>query len=340
MKSLPARLCRVQPARTERRDRPDAVPFPLEPPAAVVRDCLQGSRRSPASGRDRWRGGVGVGALRVRGVRHRRIRPTLVVAESRPGRPRRLVLHPVHQPRVVLGADQHVPAAGRSARCRTIDHLVVAPLLGDVGAGVPDGHGAAAVLAPRDDAGEIGVVQRVVLGLHGQPVLPGVRRNVLGHRPGHQHAAALEPEVVVQPAGVMFLDDEGVVVAVRQDRAPGPVPGSGRRTAWRGTCPACCPVRVPVGRIRSAADAGPAPSRWPDRPTAVLGAVVVAGLQALHGIRRLGEQRQHLGVLQVTQVRDPPAPPRCAAPRRWADPGRAASTARWWSSNRCSATSR
>ena len=38
-------------------------------------------------------------------------------------------------------------------------------------------------------------------------------RQVLRHRPRHQHAVALEPEVVVQPAGVVLLDDEGVVVA-------------------------------------------------------------------------------------------------------------------------------
>ena len=56
------------------------------------------------------------------------------------------------------------------------DHLVVAELLGLVGAAVPDGHRPGAVLALRDLAVELEVLERVVLGAHGEPVLVGVLR--------------------------------------------------------------------------------------------------------------------------------------------------------------------
>ena len=48
----------------------------------------------------------------------------------------------------------------------------------------------------------------MVLGVHGQVVDRRGLGQVLRHRPGHQHAVAFQPEVVVQPAGVVLLDDE------------------------------------------------------------------------------------------------------------------------------------
>ena len=133
--------------------------------------------------------------------------------------------------------------------------------------------------SPRGiDAGEIRVVHRVILGLHRQPVLPGVGGMPRGHGPGHQHAVALQPEVVVQPPGVMLLDDEGVVVAVRaRYRARAPAPVSGRRIARRGTCPACRPL---IAVLRPAADS------CRTRRSATTGTMPTAGIACCAGARR------------------------------------------------------
>ena len=50
----------------------------------------------------------------------------------------------------------------------------------------------------------------MVFGLHRQMIDGGGLRQILRHRPGHQHTVAFEPEVVVQPTGVVFLDDEAI----------------------------------------------------------------------------------------------------------------------------------
>ena len=77
-----------------------------------------------------------------------------------------------------------------------------------VGAGVPDLDRPGPVLARRDLALERPVLERVVLDVHGQRLVPGADRDPLGHRPAGQRALALEPEVVVQPARRVALDDE------------------------------------------------------------------------------------------------------------------------------------
>ena len=73
-------------------------------------------------------------------------------------------------------------------------------------------------ITPSNDA----VVVRVVLGLHREALFVAVERRSLGHRPGHEHAVAFEPEVVVQPRGGVLLDDE-------QERS-----GARRRNLRRG----------------------------------------------------------------------------------------------------------
>ncbi len=75
-------------------------------------------------------------------------------------------------------------------------------------AAVPHDHVAAAVLAARDHALEVGVLDRVVLHLHGQDARRRVQRRPLGHGPAHQHAVQLEPQVVVQAPGPVPLHDE------------------------------------------------------------------------------------------------------------------------------------
>ena len=89
---------------------------------------------------------------------------------------------------------------------------------------------AAAVFALGDVTFEGGVFQRVVFGVHRQVVDGRGVRKVFRHSPTDQHTIAFQPEVVVQPAGVMLLNDEAIVLPRRR---------LGRRHRFRG------PARVP-----------------------------------------------------------------------------------------------
>ena len=73
---------------------------------------------------------------------------------------------------------------------------------------VPDDHLAGAVVALGDDTLEVGVLHRVVLDLHREALVGGVERGAHRHRPRAQHAAELEPEVVVKARGGVLLDAE------------------------------------------------------------------------------------------------------------------------------------
>src|SRR4051794_2582467 len=73
---------------------------------------------------------------------------------------------------------------------------------------IPDLHRAGSVLPCRDLALEGGVVEWVVFDVNRQCLLPWLERHALRHRPAGQRAASLEPEVVVQSAGVVALHDE------------------------------------------------------------------------------------------------------------------------------------
>ncbi len=75
-------------------------------------------------------------------------------------------------------------------------------------AAVPQQHRAAAVLPLGDDAFEVAVVDGVVLDLDGEPLVGGVERRPLGHRPALEHAVVLEAEVVVEAPRGVLLDDE------------------------------------------------------------------------------------------------------------------------------------
>src|SRR5439155_8387902 len=99
--------------------------------------------------------------------------------------------------------------------------LAVALLLDElVGAVIPDLDRSGAVLAGRDLAGEGGVLERVVLDVHGEGAAARLKRHPLGHRPRGEGTVPLEPEVVVEPPGVVALDDE--------DRAAGASPAPER----------------------------------------------------------------------------------------------------------------
>ena len=77
-----------------------------------------------------------------------------------------------------------------------------------VRAAIPDLDRAGSVLSRRDLTLEVGVVERMVLDVHRQMPLPRLLRYALWHCPAGERAAALEPQVVVQPPGRMALHDE------------------------------------------------------------------------------------------------------------------------------------
>ena len=79
---------------------------------------------------------------------------------------------------------------------------------------VEDLHLAGAVVAFRDLAFEAGVVQRMILDLHGQTLGAGVETRSLGNRPTFEHAVHLQAEVVMPAAGVMQLHHETRPAAV------------------------------------------------------------------------------------------------------------------------------
>ena len=132
-----------------------------------------------------------------------------------------LLLHPVSEPVLAVGLDERVAPPDLLAVQRH-DHLaafggavgrVVGELLGVIGSGVPDIDLTTAVLPFRDLSSERQVFHRVILGVHREVIDRRGVGQVLGYRPTDQNAITFQPEVVVQPARVMLLDDERVVVA-------------------------------------------------------------------------------------------------------------------------------
>ena len=91
-------------------------------------------------------------------------------------------------------------ANGQSAVSLLLDELVRAR--------VPDLDGAGAVLPLRNLALERRVLERMILYVDREPLLAGLERNALRDGPRCERPVALEPEVVVQPPGVVALDDE------------------------------------------------------------------------------------------------------------------------------------
>ena len=116
-------------------------------------------------------------------------------------------IHAMDQPVLVARAEERV-AAAHALAVEGRDHLAVAELLGIEGASVPDTHRARAVLALRDVALELEVLERMVLGPNREPVLVRVRRDPARQRPGGERALVLEAQVPVQAAGVVLLHDE------------------------------------------------------------------------------------------------------------------------------------
>jgi hypothetical protein len=88
------------------------------------------------------------------------------------------------------------------------------PLVQLVGAGVPDRHLAGAVVALRDLALERQVLERVILRVDRLAVVVGILRYSVRYGPRGERAVVLEPQVPVEPRGVVLLDDEARAVRI------------------------------------------------------------------------------------------------------------------------------
>ncbi len=187
---------------------------------AAVPPCHERRGRPARPGGDLRHGAAGGDGPVVRKQRVGIALPGMLVAvlDQQP-------VHPLAGP--ALHADQH-PAAMQVlavqgelqvAGCQALlgRHALRRP-----GAAVPELDGAAAILAFRDGALEVAVVQRVVLHLDRQPLVMRVQRRAARDRPGLEHAVEFQPQVVVQPGRVVLLDDEAQLVG-----------GGGRRRAAR-----------------------------------------------------------------------------------------------------------
>src|SRR3954447_9303769 len=75
-------------------------------------------------------------------------------------------------------------------------------------AAVPEQDSPAAILAFGNGAFEVAVVERMIFDLDGQPLVTRIERWAFGHRPGFEHTVEFQPEIIMQPAGVVLLDHE------------------------------------------------------------------------------------------------------------------------------------
>ena len=75
-----------------------------------------------------------------------------------------------------------------------------------------------AVVVPGDHALEVGILDGVILDVHGQTLLVGADRRTLGNGPTLQDAAHLQPQVIVHGPGGVLLHHEQA--SGRGDLAP------------------------------------------------------------------------------------------------------------------------
>ena len=55
---------------------------------------------------------------------------------------------------------------------------------------------------------KVGVLERVILDVHGERAGARLERDAFWHRPARKRAVQLEAKVVVQAAGIVALDDK------------------------------------------------------------------------------------------------------------------------------------
>ncbi len=135
---------------------------------------------------------------------------------------------------------------------------------------VPHDDVARSVLALRNDALEVQVLDRVILDMHRHASLAGIERRAARDRPRDQDAPDLQSNVVMQARGAMALDDKPT--------APQPHGGYARRGSARGLRRADEVALAPVflerhGRRRAAGtvpgprrSSGGGPGARPRRP--------------------------------------------------------------------------
>jgi len=83
-----------------------------------------------------------------------------------------------------------------------------------VRAAIPDLDGSRSVLAGRNHALEVAVLERMVLDVDCKMPLALLQRNAFRHRPARERTSALEPEVVVEAPRGMPLDHEAKLLGV------------------------------------------------------------------------------------------------------------------------------
>jgi hypothetical protein len=144
--------------------------------------------------------------------RDHRARPALVSLHVR-----RRAVHLLQQQPVLLTlahAHQRPPSAElvpEQLQLELAARVLLAYVLGlerAVRAPVPHDHGPGAVVAGRDHALEVCVLERMVLDVHREPLLLRAHRRPLRHRPALEHALHFETQVEVQVARPVLLHHE------------------------------------------------------------------------------------------------------------------------------------
>lgn len=75
-------------------------------------------------------------------------------------------------------------------------------------AAIPQHHRATAILTLWNRAFEVAIVERVILDLDHETLVVRIERWPLSHRPGFEHPVELEPQIIMEPCGVVLLDHE------------------------------------------------------------------------------------------------------------------------------------
>ena len=110
----------------------------------------------------------------------------------------------------------------------------------------------------------------MIFGAYREVIGPGVGGRRLGHRPAGEHPVVLQPHVVVQPTGMVLLNDESKAVGLLIGRP-------GRYGLRR------------LGRVPHASIGGKA--------------IPETGCQWCERITKLSNSREHLLILELPQLR-------------------------------------
>src|SRR5207247_2390117 len=101
---------------------------------------------------------------------------------------------------VAVHLEIELPAGQPTLRRRTVDSSIVPA--------VPNDHRTGAIVPGWDEPFEVGVLERVIFGLHREPAFFRIDRRPAGDSPADQDAGNLQTKVPVHTAGGMLLHDE------------------------------------------------------------------------------------------------------------------------------------